>query len=120
MQKPFAAEAEQAYEIGAEEDTADKTMLTLAKIVAPWSDTVRVTATEILFDVLTGSNDAPLKKALLATGKCQDVGMSLDNAMAQPYMMLTHAFTPFSRTTGMPSAMVPSSLSTAKTRFRVS
>ena len=88
-QKPFAAEAEQAYEIGAEEDTADKTMLTLAKIVAPWSDTVRVTATEILFDVLTGSNDAPLKKALLATGKCQDVGMSLDNAMAQPYMMLT-------------------------------
>ena len=68
MQKPFAAEAEQAYEIGAEEDTADKTMLTLAKIVAPWSDTVRVTATEILFDVLTGSNDAPLKKALLATG----------------------------------------------------
>lgn len=64
-------------------------MLTLAKIVAPWSDTVRVTATEILFDVLTGSNDAPLKKALLATGKCQDVGMSLDNAMAQPYMMLT-------------------------------
>lgn len=89
MQKPFAAEAEQAYEIGAEEDTADKTMLTLAKIVAPWSDTVRVTATEILFDVLTGSNDAPLKKALLATGKCQDVGMSLDNAMAQPYMMLT-------------------------------
>ena len=27
--------------------------------------------------------------ALLATGKCQDVGMSLDNAMAQPYMMLT-------------------------------
>lgn len=89
MQKPFAAEAEQAYEIGAEEDTADKTMLTLAKIVAPWSDTVRVTATEILFDVLTGSNDAPLKKALLATGKCQDVSMSLDNAMAQPYMMLT-------------------------------
>lgn len=89
MQKPFAAEAEQAYEIGAEEDTADKTMLTLAKIVAPWSDTVRVTATEILFDVLTGSNDAPLKRALLATGKCQDVGMSLDNAMAQPYMMLT-------------------------------
>ena len=64
-------------------------MLTLAKIVAPWSDTVRVTATEILFDVLTGSNDAPLKKALLATGKCQDVGMSLDNAMVQPYMMLT-------------------------------
>ena len=89
MQKPFAAEAGQAYEIGVEEDTADKTMLTLAKIVAPWSDTVRVTATEILFDVLTGSNDAPLKKALLATGKCQDVGMSLDNAMAQPYMMLT-------------------------------
>lgn len=89
MQKPFAAEAEQAYEIDAGEDTADKTMLTLAKIVAPWSDTLRVTATEILFDVLTGSNDAPLKKALLATGKCQDVSMSLDNSMAQPYMILT-------------------------------
>lgn len=89
MQKPFAAEAEQAYEIDAEEDTADKTMLTLAKIVAPWSDIPRVVATTVLFDVLTGSNDAPLKKALLASGKCQDVSMSLDNAMAQPYMMLT-------------------------------
>lgn len=89
MQKPFAAEAEQAYEIDAGEDTADKTMLTLAKIVAPWSDTVRITATEILFDVLTGSNDAPLKKALLASGKCQDVSMTLDNSVAQPYMMLT-------------------------------
>lgn len=89
MQKPFAAEAEQAYEIGAEEDTADKTMLTLAKIVAPWSDIPRVVATTVLFDVLTGSNDAPLKKALLASGKCQDVSMTLDNSVAQPYMMLT-------------------------------
>lgn len=89
MQKPFAAEAEQAYEIDAGEDTADKTMLTLAKIVAPWSDTVRIKATKILFDVLTGSNDAPLKKALLATAKCQDVSMTLDNSVAQPYMMLT-------------------------------
>ena len=43
-----------------------------------------------------------------------------EQKLLQPYMMLTHAFTPFSRTTGMPSAMVPSSLSTAKTRFRVS
>ena len=35
-------------------------------------------------------------------------------------MMETQAFTPFSRTTGMPSAMVPCSSWTEKTRFFVS
>ncbi len=89
MQKLFAVQVEQAYEISASEGTEGKTMLTLAKIVAPWTDLTRVAATDILFDVLTGSNDAPLKKALLSSGKCQDVSMTLDSSIAQPYMMLT-------------------------------
>lgn len=89
MQKPMATHAEQTYEIDAEEETANKTMLTLAKIVAPWSELTRITATKILLDVLTGSNDAPLKKALLSSGKCQDVSISLDDSILQPYMTLT-------------------------------
>lgn len=89
MQKPVATQTEQTYEIDAEEDTANKTMLTLAKIIAPWSDLTRITATKILFDVLTGSNDAPLKQALLASGKCQDVSIAMDGSVLQPYMTLT-------------------------------
>lgn len=89
MQAPIAVTAQRYYEIGADEDTNGKTMLTLAKIVASWQDRTRIQATEILFDVLTGSNDAPLSKALLSSGKCQDVRMTQDTSIAQPYMMLT-------------------------------
>lgn len=89
MQAPLAVTAQRYYEIGADEETNGKTMMTLAKIVAPWHDRTRIQATEILFDVLTGSNDAPLSKALLASGKCQDVRMMQDTSIAQPYMMLT-------------------------------
>lgn len=89
MQKPLAVTAEQYYELGADEDTAGKSMLTLARIVAPWQDQTRIQATEILFDVLVGSNDAPLKKALLDSGKCQNVSILQDTNIAQPYMVLT-------------------------------
>lgn len=89
IQKPFAVQAEQTYEISASESTEGKTMLTLAKIFASWTDRTRIAATAILFDVLMGSNEAPLKKALLSSGKCQDTSSSLGSDIAQPYMMLT-------------------------------
>ena len=46
--------------------------------------------------------------------------MQYEQKLLHPYMMETHAFTPFSRTVGIPSAMLPRSSATEKTRFRLS
>ncbi len=89
MQTPVAVEKTQYYEVSAADGTENRAMLTLGKIIGTWQDVTRVTAAEILADVLTGSNEAPLKRALLSSGLCQDVGMDADGSIAQPAMMLT-------------------------------
>ncbi len=89
MQPPRAVEKTQYYEVSEADGTANKAMLTLGKIIGTWQDVTRVTAADILADVLTGSNEAPLKRALLSSGLCQDVRMEADGSIAQPGLMLT-------------------------------
>jgi len=89
MQTPRAAEKTQYYEVSAADGTENRAMLTLGKIIGGWQDVTRVTAADILCDVLTGSNEAPLKRALLSSGLCQDVKMEADGSIAQPGLMLT-------------------------------
>ncbi len=89
MQTPAACEKTQYYEVSADDGTENKAMLTLGKIIGTWQDVTRAYATDILADVLTGSNEAPLKRALLSAGLCQDMRMGAESSIAQPAMMLT-------------------------------
>ncbi|MBQ8201962.1 MAG: insulinase family protein [Clostridia bacterium] len=88
-QAPMAVEKTQYYEVSAADGTENRAMLSIGKIIGGWADVKRVTAADILADVLTGSNEAPLKRALLSSGLCQDVKMEADGSIAQPAMMLT-------------------------------
>ncbi|MBQ8554244.1 MAG: insulinase family protein [Clostridia bacterium] len=88
-QVPTACEKTQYYEVSAADGTDNKAMLTLGKIIGSWQDVNRAYATDILADVLTGTNEAPLKRALLSAGLCQDMSMMADNSIAQPGMTLT-------------------------------
>ena len=88
-QVPTACEKTQYYEVSAEDGTENKAMLTLGKIIGSWQDMTRAYATDILADVLTGSNEAPLKRAVMSAGLCQDMKMEADNSIAQPGMWLT-------------------------------
>ena len=88
-QTPRAFESTQYYEIGADDPTENKAMLTLGKIIGSWKDVTRCYAADILADMLVGSNEAPLKRALLSSGLCQDMKMEVENSIAQPGMMLT-------------------------------
>ena len=88
LQTPTACEKTQYYEVSAADGTENRAVLTLGKIIGGWQDVKRVTAAEILCDVLAGSNEAPLKRALLSSGMCQDVQMSAEDSIAQPGMML--------------------------------
>ncbi len=88
LQTPRACEATQVYALSAEEDATDRNYLSLSKIVGSWADKTNIMAAEVLMDMLMGSNEAPLKKALLDSGLCQETEFMLDSANAQPALGL--------------------------------
>ena len=88
-QIPTAVDKTQYYEVSAADGTENRAMLSLGKIIGSFADVTRVAAADVLSDVLAGSNEAPLKRALLSAGLCQDVQIMVDNSIAQPSMTLT-------------------------------
>ena len=88
-QKPVESlTREYPYAIGAEEDPKQRTQIAIGKILCDWSDRKKQTAVSILASYLMGSNDAPLKKAILEHGLAQDVSFDVMDGIAQPYTIL--------------------------------
>ena len=85
-QVPVSGEETLYYE--AKNDGTPKAQLVLGKILGDYADKTGILARQVLCDVLAGSNDAPLKRALLETGLCQDVTLAFSDGLIQPYMML--------------------------------
>ncbi len=67
--EPFTAE----YGIEPGEDASNKGRVYLAYRAADYSEIVRSTALTVIIDALADSNDAPLKKAILASDLCDNV-----------------------------------------------
>ena len=89
MQAPVsAAETVEYYAIGEEEDPAYMAHMAMGKVVCDWSDRKKLMALMVLGSYLTGSNEAPLKRAILSGGLAQDVGIGVMDGLAQPYCML--------------------------------
>ena len=88
-QKPVSSERTICYEIGKDEDEKDKGRFSFGKIISNWDDPVKNAAADILSDVLAGSNEAPLKKAVLDSGLAKSFSFMLDDSVAQPYFVLT-------------------------------
>ena len=86
IQTPKSLEKTVTYE--AVNDGTPKAQLVLGKILGTFEDKTIQLARQVLCDVLSGSNDAPLKRAILETGLCQDVSFNLDDGILQPFMML--------------------------------
>lgn len=87
MQKPVSGEGIQYYEVS-DEKGENQAVLSLGKIIGTWEQRDRVTAVRVLCDVLAGSNEAPLKRALLSSGLAADAEMSVADGIAQPYLLL--------------------------------
>lgn len=86
-QTPVSQEKDMYYETTGE-DLSSKAYLSLGKIVCDYSDSVKTLATHILSDVLAGNNDAPLTRAILASGLGQDVTMHINDGVYQPWFSL--------------------------------
>lgn len=78
-----------SYAIGPEESLEDQAHLNLARLVCGYQDKTKMLAIQVLQDVLTGSNEAPLTKAVLDKGLAKDVMLYLSNGILQPFLSLT-------------------------------
>lgn len=82
------ASATQYYELAAEEELQDKSCLTVGRIFCGWQERVRLIAVRILLDVVCGSNETPIKRAVLSAGLAQELDISVDDSIAQAFLMI--------------------------------
>ena len=87
-QKAAAVRETAKYELDRSEPLQDKCYLSAGRIAGSWRDRTRLTAFAVLNLVLTGTNDAPLKRAVLSAGLAQEMTVSLDPSVLQPYMSI--------------------------------
>ena len=86
VQKPVAPfEKTCYYEIAPEEEESAHTHIALGKVMTSWDEREKCIACIVLGEALAGSNEAPLKRALLDTGLCLDVSFGINDGIAQPF-----------------------------------
>ena len=88
MQPPVRSEATDYYEIGPEERAENKALLARGWVYGAFDEPEKTLALNALAAALTGTNDAPLKKALLDAGLCEDISFGTDDGMQQNYAYL--------------------------------
>ena len=74
------------YEIAPEEDPAGKAQLAYGYVVGTYEDRLSNTALALISQVLCGSNESPLKKAIISNGLGEDVYFSLEDGLLQSFV----------------------------------
>lgn len=86
MQAPKGCERTLYYELGGEEEEENKGYLTIGRITGTWKERAENLARAIICDVLTGSNEAPLKRAVLERGLAKDLNIYVDDTGLQSWI----------------------------------
>ena len=71
-----------------ETDLENLNQLVLGKIIADYNDSTKLLATQILCDILAGSNESPINKAIISNGLGQDVSLYVNDGVYQPWIQL--------------------------------
>ncbi|MGN0853622.1 MAG: insulinase family protein [Kiritimatiellia bacterium] len=79
-QKPVSAAKTIPYELGPGEDPEGKVLVCDAWVFGRYDEREKLMAMDILSDALADSNEAPLKKALVGKGLCEDVGFGVSSS----------------------------------------
>ena len=87
-QVPAGAEKTIYYELGQDETAENRGYLTLSRLTGTWKDRAENMARGIICDVLTGNNEAPLKRAALEKGLAQDLSLSVDDTVFQSWVTI--------------------------------
>ena len=87
-QVPVGSEDTIRYELGQDEPEENRGHLTLARITGTWKDRAENMARGIICDVLTGNNEAMLKRAALERGLAEDLSASVDDTTLQSWVTI--------------------------------
>ncbi|MBR5513455.1 MAG: insulinase family protein [Ruminococcus sp.] len=79
---------ELCYDSSAESGEESQTYITVGKILGSWNEIEKITAYSVISRAIAGSNDSPLKKAILDSDLCLDVDLSVTDGNLQPNGML--------------------------------
>ncbi len=89
MQKPVHPEEGTAeYEIGPEDDGTDKVLVGEGWVYGAFNEQERSMACAVLAQALCGTNESPLKKAVLEAGLCQDLSLGNYDGIQQNYLVM--------------------------------
>ena len=78
------------YEIGEDDPEENKVLLAEGYVYGTYEDTLKNMAFSVISAVLTGSNEAPLKKAILERDLAEDISLRpFDESMQQPFLAVT-------------------------------
>lgn len=89
LQTPKAGVNTLYYEIGAEEETKNRAMVSFGRIIGAYADKRRLMMTDVLCSLLADTNEAPLKRAILAAGLGEDVDLVMRDGIEQASLVLT-------------------------------
>lgn len=89
LQKPVKTEnVEVEFEVGEDEDISKKTRLAWGGVIGMFDDREKTVAMNVLSKVLAGSNQAPLNKAVLGEGLCEEVMVGVYDGIYQPWVFI--------------------------------
>ena len=89
LQSPVCPEDKTVlYAIGPEDDETNKALLGQGWVYGKFDELEKNLAVSVLVDVLAGSNDAPLTRALLEAGLCEDVALERSDDRQQMHVSL--------------------------------
>ncbi|MBE6116982.1 MAG: hypothetical protein E7188_00355 [Erysipelotrichaceae bacterium] len=89
LQQVRQGTAHTVYHEAEDGQTVQRTNISFANLVGTYQDIDRQIGWSVLAGLLVGSNEAPLKKALLARGLVQDAELDVVSGLLQPYWVLT-------------------------------
>lgn len=81
-----AQEQTQEYAVSPDESMTQKAYFTMGRLAGTWEEREKMLALEALCDALTGSQDAPLKRAILQKGLGQDAFLVVNTQISQPWI----------------------------------
>ena len=84
LQVPGGSEHTVYYDVPREEPVEGRGYLACSRIVGKWNERTKIYAMNLILDVLAGSNETPLVRAVLESGLAQDVEVGVSQGTIQP------------------------------------
>ena len=66
----------------------DKGVVVCGRIIGSWEDRDKMFALSVVLEQLTGSNESPVKRAVLSSGLAEDMEIYVSDGINQPYIMM--------------------------------